>query len=62
MTKISQKTNLTRRKIGFFKIGIPKIFVIFTGRHLCGSLFLIELPGYRPATLLKRDSNAVVFL
>ena len=27
----------------FFKIGILKNFVIFTGKHLCWSLFLIKL-------------------
>ena len=29
----------------------------FTGKHLCWSLFLIKLQAFRPATLLKRDSN-----
>ena len=28
----------------FFKIGVPKTFAIFTGKHLCSSLFLIETP------------------
>ena len=32
----------------FFKVGVPKIFTDFTGKHLCWNL--------RPATLLKRDS------
>ena len=32
-------------------------FTIFTGKHLCWSLFLITLQELRPAFLLKRDSN-----
>ena len=38
----------------FFRIGVLKNFAIFTEKHLCWSLFLINLL----ATLLKRDSNA----
>ena len=39
-----------------------KNFAIFTGKHLCWSLFLIKLKlqAFRPATLLKRDSNTDV--
>ena len=33
----------------------------FTGKHLCWSLFLIELQAFKPAILLKRDSNTDVF-
>ena len=40
----------------FFKIGILKNFAIFTGEQLFESLFVIKV--WRPATLLKRDSNA----
>ena len=43
-----------------FKIGVQKNFAIFIGKHLCWSLFLIQLQAWRPATLLKRDSNIVV--
>ena len=46
----------------FFKIGALKIFSNFTGKHLCWSLFLIKLQPRRSETLLKRDSNTVVFL
>ena len=47
----------------FFKIGVLKISVNFTGKHLCWSLFLIKLrEDLGPATLLKRDSNTDVFL
>ena len=37
------------------KIGVLKKFVIFTGKRLCRSLFLMKLLGFTPATLLKRD-------
>ena len=37
------------------EIGVLKKFVIFTGKRLCWSLFLMKLQGFRPATLLKRD-------
>ena len=44
----------------FFKKVVLKNFAIFTGKYLCWSLFLIQLQAFRPATLLKRDSNTVV--
>ena len=34
-----------------------KNFAIFTGKHLCWSLLLIDLRASRPVTFLKRDSN-----
>ena len=39
------------------KIAVLKNFAIFTGKHLCWSLFLIKLQPWRTATLLKIDSN-----
>ena len=39
------------------KISGLKNFANLTGKHLCWSLFLIKLQVFRPATLLKRDSN-----
>ena len=39
----------------FFKIGVLKNFVIFTGKHLCWSLFLIKLRVFS-------SSNTGVFL
>ena len=40
-----------------------KNFAIFTGKHLCWSLFLIKLQALWPAALLKSDSNTCsVFL
>ena len=44
------------------KQGVLKSFVNFTGKHLCWSLYLITLQVFRPATLIKRDSNTRVFL
>ena len=37
-------------------------FSKFTGKHLCQSLFLNEVAGLRPATLLKKGSGTGVFL
>ena len=46
----------------FCKKAFLKSFAIFSGKHLCWSLFLIKLKVFRPATLLKRDSNTGDFL
>ena len=46
----------------FFKIGVLKNLAIFTGKYLCWSLFSIKLQTWRPATLLRRDSNMEVSL
>ena len=45
----------------FFQIGVPKNFAIFTGKHLCWSLFLIKLQAFRSITLLQIDSNTGFF-
>ena len=39
-----------------------KRFAIFTGKHLCQSLFLITLHAFRHATVFKKVSSAGVFL
>ena len=39
------------------KITVLKNFAIFTGKHLCWSLSLKKSKAFRPAALLKRDSN-----
>ena len=46
----------------YFRIGVLKNFAMFTGKHLCWGLFLINIQTSRAATLLKRDSNIEVFL
>ena len=38
----------------FWKKSVLKNFVNFTGKHLCGSLFLINLQAFSPASLLKK--------
>ena len=45
----------------FFKIGVLRNFAVFTGKHLCWSLFLIKVQA-KPATLFKRDFNTSAFL
>ena len=45
----------------FFKKAVLKNFAIFTGKHLCQSLFLNKVAGLRPVTLLKRVTNTGVF-
>ena len=47
---------------GMLLISVLKNVAIFTGNHLCKSLFLITFQAFSPATLLKRDSNTGVFL
>ena len=44
------------------KKGVHKNFGNFTRKHLSWSLFLIKLQVFRPATLLKRNSNTGVLL
>ena len=39
------------------KEGVFKNFASFLGQHLYWSLLLIKLQSFRPATLLKTDSN-----
>ena len=46
----------------FCKKGALNNFATFTGKHLCSSLFLVQLQGCWPVTLLKRDSGTCVFL
>ena len=53
----------------FFKTGVLKNFVIFTGKHLCRNLFLIKFQDSRPAFLFKKrlqhryfSENIVKFL
>ena len=55
------KMSKSRRSQIFFKIGgALKISAIFIGKYLCWSLFLIK--AWKPATLLKKDSNTCIFL
>ena len=40
-----------------FKIGVLINFAIFTEKHMCWSLILIKLQGFRPTIIVKRDSD-----
>ena len=42
--------------------GVLEKFAKFSGKHLCQSLFLNKVAGLIPATSLKKDSDAGVFL
>ena len=44
----------------FLKVAL-KNFSIFTREHLCWSLFLIKLHAWKPASLLRTNSNTSVF-
>ena len=46
----------------FFKTGVLKNFPNFTGKNMSWSLFITKLQDFRPANLLKRDSNTDVLL
>ena len=59
--KLISKNRSSRSQM-FCKIGVLKIFAIFTGKYLCWSLFLTKLQAWRPAILLKRNSNLGVCL
>ena len=45
-----------------YKKAVLKNFVIFTGKHLCRSLFLTMLQVCKTESLLKSDSNRDVSL
>ena len=57
MTRKCKIKSLIDRSSSCSQLDILKIFVILTRNHLCWSFFWIKLHGWRPATLLKRDSN-----
>ena len=59
VSNIVLKRNYQRCSI---KKAVLKNLAILLAKHLCWSLFLINLQAYKPATLLQRDSNTVVFL
>ena len=44
----------------FFKTGVIRNFVIFTGKHLCWSIFLIKLRTLRPATLFQPHPQKIL--
>ena len=54
-------TNRSSRSEMFFEIGVLKNSALFTGKHLCWSLFLMNLWAFMSVTLWKRDFNTGVF-
>ena len=44
----------SRRSQMSFERDVFKSFTIFTGKHLCWSLFVIKFPAFKPANLLKK--------
>ena len=46
----------------FCKKGAFRNFAKFTGKHLCQSVFFNKVAGLRPATLLKGNYGAGIFL
>ena len=61
MTSVSRYCLSVRTKHSqiFGKVHVLQNLVIFTGKHLCWSLFLIKLSGWRSSTLSKTDFNLV---
>ena len=59
---VFSKTALSRSSRSQMFLECSKNFATLTRKHLCCSLFLIKLQASRHVTLLKRDSNAGVFL
>ena len=64
MVKFCQVSNIAL-KSSYRKCSIKKAVLkhlaILIGKHLCWSLFLINLQAYKPTTFLQRDSNTAVF-
>ena len=56
LIKTDFRPNNFRRSLPevFCKNGVLRNFAKFTGKHLCQRLFLNEVAGLRPATLLKK--------
>ena len=50
---LCQRVKSSRSQM-LFKIGVLKNFPIFTGKHLCWSLFFNKVAGLRPRILLKK--------
>ena len=51
--KINDQCRSSRLDV-FWKKGVVRNFVKFTGKHLCQSLFFDKIAGLIPATLLKK--------
>ena len=63
MVKFWQVSNITLKSIYrrcSIKKAVLKNFAKFIGKHLCWSLFLINLQTYKPATLLEKTPTQVL--
>ena len=58
--KISEKYN--EQEVFYKKKPVLKNLATFKGKHFVKVSFLIKIQAFRPATLLKRVSNAYVLL
>ena len=54
--------NRSSRPEVFCKNDVLKIFVNFTGKHICKILFFDQVPGLRPVTFLRKNSGTCVIL
>ena len=61
ISKIKQSTNRSSCLEVFYKKGVYRNFIKFTGKHLCQSFFLNKVAGFRPATLLKKRLLHICF-
>ena len=57
--KGQQKVTRSSHRRCSVKKSVLENFTNFTGKHMCWILFLVKLPVFRPAALLKRDSKKV---
>ena len=61
--KLGQVTDVTKQPPEvFYQKSCSQKFRKLTGKHLCWSLFLINLKAFRTAILLKLDINTGAFL
>ena len=58
---MSLKPRFRSSRSEVFCKGVLKHLPKFTGKHLCQSLFFIEVAGLRPPTLLKKETLTQVF-
>ena len=62
LSKRHQRNHKRSHPRCYIQKDVLKIFAIFSGKNCSGVSFLIKLQTFKPATLLKRDSNTGAFL
>ena len=60
--KLDEKNNRNSFSHLFWKTGVPRNCIKFTGMYLCRGLFLIQMQGSALQFYWKRDSGTGVFL